>query len=50
MSDDAKTFHDLMLEVQRFAFCGKCGGCVSFCSAGNLGALEVGLTNAPVCG
>ncbi len=47
MSDDAKTFHDLMLEVQRFAFCGKCGGCVSFCSAGNLGALEVGPDGMP---
>jgi ferredoxin len=41
MDSDVKTFRDLMKEVQKYNFCGKCGGCVSFCSADNLGALEL---------
>ncbi len=47
MLSEAKTFHDLQAEVQRFNFCGKCGGCVAFCSAGNLGALKVGPDGMP---
>ena len=47
MDSKAKTFHDLILEVQRYNFCGKCGGCVSFCSADNLGALETGPDGMP---
>jgi coenzyme F420 hydrogenase subunit beta len=43
-----KTFHDLKTEVQQHNFCGKCGGCVSFCSADNLGALEVGPDGMPM--
>jgi coenzyme F420 hydrogenase subunit beta len=41
MDEQVKTFHDLRKEVQQYNFCGKCGGCVSFCSADNLGALKV---------
>ena len=47
MGSEPKTFHDLILEVQEVNFCGKCGGCVSFCSADNLGALEVGPDGLP---
>jgi coenzyme F420 hydrogenase subunit beta len=48
MGSEAKTFHDLEREVQRYHFCGKCGGCVAFCSADNLGALKVGPDGMPV--
>ncbi len=48
MGSEVKTFHDLEKEVQRYNFCGKCGGCVSFCSADNLGALKVGPEGMPV--
>ena len=37
-----KTFHDLQAEVISRGLCGKCGGCVSFCSAGTLNALQMG--------
>jgi len=47
MGSETKTFHDLQLEVQQLNFCGKCGGCVAFCSADNLGALEVGPDGMP---
>ncbi len=47
MGSEAKTFHDLKSEVQQLNFCGKCGGCVAFCSASNLGALEVGPDGMP---
>jgi len=45
---EVKTFRDLVKEVQENDFCGKCGGCVSFCSADNLGALDVGVDGMPV--
>ena len=48
MGSEVKTFHDLEREVQRHGFCGKCGGCVAFCSAANLGALKVGPDGKPV--
>jgi len=48
MGSEAKTFHDLESEVQRLNFCGKCGGCVAFCSADNLGALGVGPDGMPM--
>jgi coenzyme F420 hydrogenase subunit beta len=48
MGSEVKTFHDLEKEVQRYNFCGKCGGCVAFCSASNLGALKVGPDGMPV--
>jgi len=47
MEADVKTFHDLIRIVQKNNFCGKCGGCVAFCSAANLGALEVGPDGMP---
>ncbi len=46
--EDVKTFHDLISEVQKPGFCGKCGGCVSFCSADLLGALTVDEYGMPV--
>ena len=48
MASEVKTFHNLETEVQRNNFCGKCGGCVSFCSAVNLGALKVGPDGMPM--
>ena len=42
-----KTFRDLQAEVISRDLCGKCGGCVSFCSAGNLHALEMGEDDRP---
>ncbi|MFB3884501.1 MAG: Coenzyme F420 hydrogenase/dehydrogenase, beta subunit C-terminal domain [Thermodesulfobacteriota bacterium] len=47
MGSEVKTFHDLIKEVQQNNFCGKCGGCVAFCSADNLGALEIGSEGMP---
>jgi coenzyme F420 hydrogenase subunit beta len=47
MSADIKSFQDLITEVQRAGFCGKCGGCISFCSADNLGALTVDQDGMP---
>jgi coenzyme F420 hydrogenase subunit beta len=40
--EDIKTFRDLQKEVISVGLCGKCGGCVSFCSAGTLNALQMG--------
>jgi coenzyme F420 hydrogenase subunit beta len=42
-----KTFRDLQEEVILKGLCGKCGGCVSFCSAGTLHALEMGEDDLP---
>jgi coenzyme F420 hydrogenase subunit beta len=36
-----KTFTDLIQEVQEKGLCHHCGGCVSFCTAINYGALEL---------
>ena len=47
MSADIKSFQDLITEVQRAGFCGRCGGCLSFCSADNLGALTVDQDGMP---
>jgi len=47
METNVKTFHDLIRLVQQNNFCGKCGGCVAFCSADNLGALEIGPDGMP---
>lgn len=48
VSPEVKSFRDLITEVQKPGFCGRCGGCVSFCSAGNLGALKVDDKGMPV--
>jgi coenzyme F420 hydrogenase subunit beta len=36
-----KTFHDLIEDVQKPGLCHRCGGCVTFCTAVNYGALEL---------
>ncbi len=46
-SEDIKSFGDLITEVQEEGICGKCGGCVSFCSAGELNALEIAEDGGP---
>lgn len=45
--EEIKTFKDLTMEVVGKGICGKCGGCVSFCSAGELNALEMGENGLP---
>ena len=47
MEEEIKTFKDLNREVVEKGICGKCGGCVSFCSAGELNALEMGKNEVP---
>jgi len=44
---DMKTFRELRDEVILRELCGKCGGCVSFCSADELHALEMGADGLP---
>jgi coenzyme F420 hydrogenase subunit beta len=44
---EIKTFRDLQEEVILRGLCGKCGGCVSFCSADDLHALEMGADDIP---
>ncbi len=39
--EKTKTFRDLQEEVVYRGVCGKCGGCMSFCSASKWGALEL---------
>jgi coenzyme F420 hydrogenase subunit beta len=48
MPDDTKSFQDLVTDVQKAGFCGRCGGCFSFCSADKLGALKVDQDGMPV--
>jgi len=47
MEEETKTFKDLEREVVKRGICGKCGGCVCFCSAGELNALEMGENDIP---
>lgn len=47
MGEEIKTFKDLTREVVDRGLCGKCGGCISFCSAGDLNALEIGRSGLP---
>ena len=42
-----KTFFDLIQEVQKRGLCHRCGGCVTFCSAVNYGALELDADGKP---
>ncbi len=42
MDEEIKGFGDLLLEVQGRGICGRCGGCVSFCSAGEFNAITMG--------
>ena len=44
---DVKSFQDLQQEVIDRRLCGRCGGCASFCSAGELRALEFDRSGGP---
>jgi coenzyme F420 hydrogenase subunit beta len=46
-ADSTKTFKDLIREVHDQGICGQCGGCVSFCYAGDLIAIEMGSEGKP---
>jgi len=48
MNEDIKSFQDLVTEVQAKGICGKCGGCLAFCSAGEFNALVAGNDGTPV--
>lgn len=45
-----KTFFNLVQEVQKPGLCYRCGGCATFCTAINYGALEIGKNGKPVYG
>jgi coenzyme F420 hydrogenase subunit beta len=47
MTEEVKTFRDLIVEVHERGLCGQCGGCVSFCSAGEFNALTLGPDGTP---
>ncbi len=42
-----KSFTDLIQDVQKPGLCHRCGGCVTFCSAVNFGALELDSEGRP---
>ena len=43
-----KTFFNLIQEVQKPGLCHRCGGCVTFCTAINYGALKIDADGKPV--
>lgn len=45
-----KTFFNLIQEVQKAGLCYRCGGCATFCTALNYGALEIDSKGRPVYG
>ena len=45
-----KTFFNLVQEVQKPGLCYRCGGCATFCTAINYGALEIDDQGKPVYG
>ncbi|MCW4040884.1 MAG: Coenzyme F420 hydrogenase/dehydrogenase, beta subunit C-terminal domain [Candidatus Bathyarchaeota archaeon] len=47
MPTEIKVFSDLQKEVIEKGVCGKCGGCYSFCSAGELNAIQIGNNELP---
>ncbi len=47
MDTESLTFHDLQQEVVQRSLCSECGGCVSFCSAWEEHALEMGRDGLP---
>ena len=42
-----KSFEDLIKDVHEPGICGECGGCVSFCSAGEIKAIEMSESGPP---
>ncbi|MHA1510007.1 MAG: hypothetical protein ACTSO6_15045 [Promethearchaeota archaeon] len=42
-----KSFEDLIKEVHEKGICGECGGCVSFCSAAEIGAIDISPSGLP---
>jgi len=42
-----KSFEDLQKEIHNKGICGQCGGCVSFCSAADLKAIEMSESGVP---
>ncbi len=44
---EPKSFEDLVKEVHEKDICGECGGCVSFCSAADIGAISIGEDGIP---
>ena len=42
-----KSFEDLQKEIHNKGICGQCGGCVSFCSAADLKAIEMSESGIP---
>ncbi len=46
--EEFKTFKDLIKEVHERGICGQCGGCVSFCSAAEYGAIKMGDKGIPI--
>ncbi|MFX0069837.1 MAG: Coenzyme F420 hydrogenase/dehydrogenase, beta subunit C-terminal domain [Candidatus Hermodarchaeota archaeon] len=42
-----KSFEDLIKDVHELGICGECGGCVSFCSAGEIGAIKMSESGPP---
>lgn len=47
LKDQKLSFNNLIDEVIDKNICGRCGGCVSFCSANSIGALEMGADGLP---
>ncbi len=47
VEEKIKSFKDLIIEVQEKGLCGRCGGCVSFCSAGEFNALKISDDGTP---
>ena len=39
--ENTKSFEDLIHEVHELGICGQCAGCVSFCSADQIGAIQM---------
>jgi coenzyme F420 hydrogenase subunit beta len=46
--EEIKSFKNLIKEVHEKNICGSCGGCVSFCSAHELKAIEMGPEGKPI--
>jgi len=44
---EPKSFKDLIKEVHEKGICGECGGCVSFCSAAEIGAIDISTSGLP---